>query len=213
MTSTLEKLKRIMSHAPDIWLVPLLTLPQQNGIDSDEELATFIAEIAYESSEFTHLVENLNYSAQGLANTWARFSETRERRGPPNELAREITHNPKRIANIVYANRLGNGDEDSGDGWTYRGMGPIQITGKELHEKFAADTGLDPKKLAIDPHTGILSAIWFWKLKHLDKYDDDKDILKETRILNGGALGIARRQEYLDLALGILQEGEDTDIA
>ena len=200
----LKALKAVMPRAPEAWLLPILERPQWYGIDTPAELASFVAQIAVESDELTRLEENLNYSAQGLANTWARFSVTKVRKGPPTERAFAIQHNPQRIANIVYANRLGNGDEASGDGWAHRGMGPIQLTGKRNQEKCGKAINqplVNRPELLLVPAAGIESACWFWKVNLLDRFDDDDSAEEESVRVNGGDHGIERRQAYLDKGL------------
>ena len=189
-----------MPRAPGSWLAALLTVPQNYGIDTPNELASFIAQLAHESSEFTRLEENLNYRSSRLMAVWPR-------RFTSSEMAMSYAHNPERLANFVYANRMGNGTPESGDGWRYRGRGPIQLTGRSNYERCAEDTGMnivnEPTRLLL-PIEGITSAAWYWKVRDLDRFDDDEDARMETKIVNGGTHGVARRQAYLDLALAEL---------
>lgn len=150
------------------WLDPMQTAVDKFGIsESREGLASFLANVGVESNGLTALVENLNYSAQGLANTFpSRYAvDPHTALKIPNALANQIARNPKLIANTTYANRLGNGDVSSGDGWKYRGEGPIQLTGKSNIQAFFEAAGLpldtDPETLQ-KPENGALSAAYFF---------------------------------------------------
>jgi putative chitinase len=214
----IEQLNLIMPRAPQVWLWPILDYCPKYHIDTAEELSSFISQIAVESNELTDLVENLKYSAQGLANTWPTRYSAERRPDPhkpgsfihvPNALAVTLARlGPEAIANNAYANRNGNGNEASGDGWRYRGMGPIQYTGRYIREKFRNHTGIDvltyPELLYTDPKVGIESACYFWKYKELDKFDDDMCVIKETKLVNGGTHGLARRQQYFNQSYKLL---------
>ena len=131
-----------------------------------EVINHFLANVLVESNYLKSLRENLNYSAQGLANTWPnRFSVTGRKGGAPNALAMRIARNPEAIANYTYANRMGNGDVASGDGWRFAGKGPFQLTGKDNYNRFFKYMGLSPDsnpELLMEPDLGVLSAIWYW---------------------------------------------------
>lgn len=158
-------------------------------------LDIFIAQCAHETAGFTRLVENLNYSADGLAKTWPkRFSES----GKPNALAIELHRKPADIANHVYANRMGNGDIDSGDGWLYRGRGLLQITGRYNYSQCAKDTCMNCENnpdILVDPYYAVESAVWFWEKKGLDRVND---VVYSTKIINGGANGLSDRMNRLE---------------
>lgn len=155
----------------------------------------FIAQCAHESGGFSRLVENLNYSADDLAKTWPkRFADS----GQPNALAHSIARKPQEIANHVYANRMGNGDIDSGDGWLYRGRGLIQITGRYNYSQCAKDTCMNCENnpdILIDPYYAVESAVWFWKKHGLDRVSD---IVYSTKIINGGTNGLSDRMKRLE---------------
>jgi len=177
-------------------------LPKYN-IDSPQRIAAFIAQCSHESAHFTRLVENLNYSAKGLIMTWPkRFTTTDQ----VNKYARQ----PEKIANYVYANRLGNGDESSGDGWKYRGRGIIQLTGKYNYQKFAEQISMNTQNLDdvceyLETKQGAAeAACLFWTNKNLNSYADVDDIRGMTKIINGGQLGLAEREENYKRALTIL---------
>jgi len=161
----------------------------QFQINTPERLAAFLATVGVESSHLTATVENLNYSAQGLANTWARYSATGKRGGPPTAQANGLAHDPEAIANDCYAGRNGNGDQASGDGWKYRGRGPIQQTGRANYSACAAGTGLDlvnHPELLEQPANGAIAAAWFWSSNGLNALADTGDFLAASRKVNLG---------------------------
>lgn len=150
------------------WLAPMQAACDKFGVsDTPEGLASFLANVGVESLGLTALVENLNYSAQGLANTWPfRYAvDSHVAHKIPNAIAYQLNRNPVAIANNVYANRMGNGSEASGDGWKYRGQGPIQLTGHDNIIAFfkAAGLPLDTNpELLQQPELGAMSAAFFY---------------------------------------------------
>jgi len=188
------------------WLPHILEAMAKFGITTINEQATFLAQVAHESARLSRLEENLNYSADGLASNWpARYRD--KATGKPNQLALLLHRRPQAIANNCYANRMGNGDVASGDGWKYRGRGPIQITGRSNYERCGKDIGvplLSNPDLLLEPRAGALSAAWFWSQAGLDKYDDDQDMVAETKIINGGTNGLAERQALFKVALAAI---------
>ena len=159
------------------------------NITNTEQVAQFLAQTGYESANWTVLEENLNYSESALLAVFpSHFSGDAE--------ASEYARHPVRIANRVYANRMGNGDEASGDGWRFRGRGIIQITGRDNYTEFAKWCGLDTSENAttyIETNiTGaILAGMWFWVSNHLQEYSDN--VAEVTRIINGGYNGLSTR--------------------
>ncbi len=152
----------------DKWVDPINKACSKYGITGKKSIAAFLANIGVETGDLTRFTENLNYSAQGLANTWpTRYAvDSKAKVKVPNELAYKLNRNPQAIANNAYANRMGNGPESSGDGWRYRGQGAKQITGKANFEAYAKSSGIDavnhPELLSSDPETIIDSAAWFF---------------------------------------------------
>jgi len=148
------------------------------------------------------VVENLNYSAQGLANTWpSRYAvDPKAKTKVPNALANSLARKPEAIANNVYANRMGNGDEASGDGWLFRGRGIFQLTGREMYEQLSTDTGIDyvsdPDKLLTEADS-MVSALWYWNKKGLSRLADKDDIVGVTKGINGGTIGLEDRRKKL----------------
>lgn len=171
------------------------------GIDTPLREAMFLAQIAHESQDFTRVTENLNYSAQGLAGTWPK--RYRGANSQPNSLAHSLHRNPQAIANNVYADRMGNGPEASGDGWRYRGRGLKQLTGKSNYSLAGKAMGLDlvgKPELLEKPEHAAESACWFWKENGLNSYADRSDVAGATRVINGGQIGLDERKDYYDRA-------------
>jgi putative chitinase len=146
------------------------------------------------------LQENLHYSANGLKSVWgSRF--------PTDQIANEYANQPDRIANKVYANRMGNGDEESGDGWQYRGRGIIQCTGKDLYKTLSdamnIDLIADPDML-LQPPFSAMSAGWFWNKKGLNDLADKGDYREMTKRINGGFNGLDDRIAKINKAMEVL---------
>lgn len=158
------------------------------GIDTPLRLAAFLAQCDHESQGFTRFAENLNYSATGLTATWPK-------RFPP-DIAAQYARQPEKIANRAYADRLGNGPEETGDGWRFRGHGYIQITGRDNHADFAncKKMSLDAVIVYLQTEAGAMeSAAWFFKTRGLNAIADKGDILSLTKAINGGTNGYKDR--------------------
>lgn len=159
-------------------------------------LAMFLAQTMHESNNWTVFVENLNYSEDGLLKTFSRYFD--------KDNASLYARNPEKIANRVYASRMGNGDELSGDGWKYRGKGLIQLTGKAQHIQFAKDVKMDLAEACgylITPKGALHSACWWWlsNAKRINQYADIGDVKNSTVAINGGLNGIEdRNRKYYD---------------
>lgn len=172
------------------------------GITTKLRLAAFLSQIGHESGNLARIEENLNYSAQGLVNTWPK-------RFPNLKSAQAYHRNPQKIANKVYANRMSNGDEASGDGWRYRGRGLKQLTGKYnyglLSKAFGVDFVAEPE-LLLHPVWASLSACWFWETNGCHIFADKGDIIGLTKRINGGLIGIEDRQKRFKVALEALKD-------
>jgi len=201
---TTEQLKEILPNCrdPEVW-APLLSheLPEHK-IDTKEKAARFLAQSGHESAQFTTLVENLNYSSDRLKVVFPKyFNELSEQ-----ELSK-YHRRPEAIANRVYANRMGNGDEASGDGWKFRGKGLIQLTGKVNHMKCSEalfgneHVLLDEPDLLILPEHALKSALWFWDS---NKLVDVIDFILLTKKVNGGLIGLDERTALFNKALKVL---------
>lgn len=194
---TLDQLVDVVHCSPVravTWLKPLNKAMARWHINTRLRQAGFLAQIAHESQRLTVFVENLNYSADGLANTWpTRYAV--DPRAPirrPNALALRLHRNPELIANTTYANRMGNGTPESGDGWRYRGRGPKQLTGKQNYVAYtlAADVDVltNPDQLLL-PEIGADSAGWFWHTNGCSELMDAGDYRRVTLAINGGLVG------------------------
>ncbi len=165
------------------------------GINTPERRNMFLAQIGHESGDLKRMVENLNYSREGLLKTFPkRFDESNV-----DDYARQ----PEKIANHAYANRIGNGDEASGDGWNYRGRGAIQITGRANYEAAGKGLGLDLVKspaLLEQPENAFRASAWWWKNHGLNEKVDANptDVKGVTKVINPGAAGIDDRQKRFD---------------
>jgi putative chitinase len=174
------------------WAQPLTDAMSQFSIHTKRRQAHFLAQVGHESGGFKRLVENLNYSAEGLARTWpSRFSDGTG----PNPLAYSIARNPEAIANAAYSLRMGNNDK--GDGWKYRGRGLMQMTGKNNYAAARTALGVDfvaqPELLEL-PQYAALAAGWFWRKNGLNEFADADDIERITRRVNGGLNGLDDRK-------------------
>ena len=152
--------------------------------------AMFLSQIAHESGNFCHVSENLNYSVNALRSVFGKYF-------PNDDLAAEYARKPEKIANRVYANRMGNAEESSGDGWKYRGRGLIQLTGKNNYTTFslsADNNALLEPELVSEPELAVQSAGWFWSTNNLNRLADTGDVRVVTKRINGGYNGLEDRE-------------------
>lgn len=187
----LDKLK---NDVPDAVLDQIPGCADKFAIDTPLRLAHFLAQCAHESMKFKTLEENLNYSADGLKKVFPKYF--------PGDLADSYAHQKEKIASRVYANRMGNGDEASKEGYKYRGRGYIQLTGKDNYRAFASAIGDDvvANPDSVSSKYPLLSAAWFWNSKALNALADegasDDAVTKITKKVNGGTLGLDDRIGY-----------------
>lgn len=181
-------------------------------INTPLRLSAFIAQIAVESQYLARVQENLNYSAQGLANTWpSRYSSTGKRGGAPNVLALKLARDPKAIADYTYANRFGNGSIASGDGSKYAGKGLKQLTFLDNYKAYQAASGIPVvahPELLLLPFEASDSAVWFWNRNRLSELADlatgpsAMEVFDTiSRKVNGGDNGLLQRRESWVIAL------------
>ena len=169
-------------------------------INTVERVCAFLAQCGHESNGFTVLTENLNYSAAGLLATFAKYFTL--------ESSAQYARQPEKIASKVYANRMGNGNESSKDGFTYRGRGAIQLTGHDNYQAFATAIGMslaDTVAYCSTTPGAIESAMWFWKKTGLNEIADKKDLVTMTKKINGGLNGFVERQAIYTKAIGIIK--------
>lgn len=199
---TEEKLSQLISGNEHVshWYVALCEMLPVYEINTVLRSAAFIAQCAHESGNFKLLKENLNYRAESLMRVWpSRF--------PTIEVARQYEYKPEAIANRAYANRMGNGPEESGDGWRYAGKGLIQLTGKDNYSRFAESIGKTVEEVAEYLQTfegAVQSACWFWEVNNLNQWADAGDILTLTKRINGGTNGLDDRTRHYEHALQVL---------
>lgn len=208
---TPELLKFIMPQAAvsdlKAFADPLEEQMTKYGIISDLSRQHFLAQIGHESGSLRYTEENLNYSVIGLMKVFSRYF-------PNEQTAIPYARQPEKIANRVYANRMGNGNESSGDGWRYRGRGLIQLTGKENYQRFfnaQADEALinDPDLIAEDPNFAVEAACWFWASRELNKHAENDDLKAVTLRVNGGHNGLNDRERYLERAKTAFAQAND----
>jgi putative chitinase len=168
-------------------------------INTPPRMAMFLAQTAHESGNFSAVEENLHYKAHALMAFWPkRFAG----------VAEQYQMNPEKIANRAYCDRMGNGNEASGEGYAYRGRGIIQLTGKDNYAHCGAALGLDlvgdPDQVARNP-VAVLSAGWFWDTRKLNAVSDTGDVERATKLINGGTIGLKERGEHFHHILQVLQ--------
>jgi len=202
MRLTASQLKQMVpgiTHV-DHWIEAFDQLLPDYEINTPKRIAAFIAQCAHESGGFRFLKENLNYKAESLMKTFPKYFSDKD-------TANAYAKQPVKIANRVYANRMGNGDEASGDGFKYCGRGLIQLTGKSNYSWFAASLEISPEEASAYLETfegAAQSACWFWESNNLNVEADAGDIKKMTKKINGGYIGLDDRIKHYEHALHIL---------
>lgn len=202
---TQEQLKQLLPKNPYIsyWHKALEQLFPEYEINTPKRMAAFIAQCAHESAGFTALTENLNYRWQSLRKVFPKYF-------PDDAIAQDYasrSNKQEAIANRVYASRMGNGDEASGDGWRFRGRGLIQLTGRHNYTWFAASLEISPEEATeyLTTFEGAAqSACWFWETNKLNQWADNGDILTLTKRINGGTIGLDDRIKHYEHALHVL---------
>lgn len=168
------------------------TILNRYGVDTQIRRAHFWSQV-YHESKLVPLSENLNYSAERLLKIFPKYFKDLE-------TAKQYERNPEKLANLVYANRMGNGDVESGDGWRYRGRGFIQLTGHNNYEALAKhlsnDNLISEPELLLTEVNALISALWYWQTNKINTVIDannDLSIQRVTRKINGGTIGISQR--------------------
>jgi len=205
MLLTLSQLNQMLPNNQHVetWYGALIQLFPSYEINTPERIAAFIAQCAHESANFTVLKENLNYRWQSLRRVFPKYF-------PNDEIAQRYASMPNKqeaIANRVYANRMGNGPEESGDGYRYCGRGLIQLTGRDNYAWFAASLGIPIEQATeyLGTFEGAAqSACWFWETNNLNQWADTGDIKELTRRINGGYNGLEDRINHYNHALHVL---------
>ena len=207
---TKEHLGEIISDDPNNWYDALCELLPKYGITTERRVAHFLSQCAHESGGFKKLEENLNYSAKSLRAVFGRYFGD-----SPKRDADEYARNPEMIANYVYMDefrkyKMGNTEE--GDGWRFRGRGLKQLTGRENYTRFGKSVDMTAEEAAeyvATPAGAIESACWFWDANNLNSIADTDDVVKMTKKINGGNIGLEDRQKRYTHALQVL--GMDAD--
>jgi len=198
---TLNQLKQMVKNPYiDHWYEAIDQLLPDYDINTPQRVAAFIAQCAHESAEFMFIKENLNYRAASLMKTFGKYF-------PTQDLAAQYANRPERIANRVYANRMGNGDEASGDGYRFCGRGLIQLTGRDNYTFFAGslDISVEEASEYLATFEGAAqSACWFWETNNLNRYADSGDIKGLTKVINGGYIGLEDRISHYEHALHVM---------
>ena len=205
MELTKDQLAQLLPKNPyiDHWFSALSQLLPDYSINTPQRIAAFMAQCAHESGGFTALKENLNYKPVTLRKIFGKYF-------PDDASANDYCSRPNKqeaIANKVYANRMGNGPEESGDGYRYCGRGLLQLTGKENYTWFAASLNITPEDAAEYLQTfegACQSACWFWETNQLNQWADKGDILTLTKRINGGTIGLDDRIKHYEHALHVM---------
>ena len=198
---SLQQLKQMVKN-PHIehWHEALDQLLDDYDINTPLRVAHFVAQCAHESGNFVFIKENLNYKAASLQKIFSKYF-------PTAELAAQYANQPERIANRIYANRMGNGPETSGDGYKYCGRGLIQLTGKDNYTFFAGSLNIPVEEASDYLATfegATQSACWFWEQNNLNRFADANDVKGLTKAINGGYIGLDDRISHTEHALHVL---------
>jgi putative chitinase len=224
MTPTIQHLRAagVSQELAERWLPHVQSALARFNISTPMQVAGWIAQCAHESAGFKTLTENLNYSADTMAVVWStRFAvqepdpkrpgKTKAKKDAkgkniPNKFALALHRQPELIANTVYANRMANGNIESGDGWRYRGRGLKQLTGKDNYTRCGQGLGLDlvaNPDLLLTPEGASLSAAWFWSVNKCGPIADSGDFVALTKKINGGTIGLEDRQKRYKAVLAV----------
>lgn len=202
---TQDKLSHLIhkNKEPEYWYNAMCEYLPKFGITTPARVAGFVAQCQHESADFTILTENLNYGWKGLRGLFGKYF-------PTDDLAKQYERKPELIANKIYASRMGNGPESSGDGWKFRGRGILQITGRANYTQcsrdlFGDDTLANDPDLVRTPEYAIITACWFWYKNQLNAICDSGDIVLLSKRINGGTIGLEDRIAHWNAALDVFE--------
>jgi putative chitinase len=203
MTLTKEKIIHLLHGNADAaaWADAAMEILPKYEINTANRIAGFFAQCGHESMNFTALSENLNYRSETLEKLFSKYFSKAGRN------AADYAKQPEKIANIIYANRMGNGDTASGDGYRFRGRGVIQLTGRDNYIVFGLSIGLMATDVIeyVQTKKGALeSACWYWNSRNINTACDTNDIVRMTKLVNGGTIGLEDRKHHYEKALAIL---------
>lgn len=203
--------KKLFPRAKDHydWVLTLNEILPENDINTEKRIAAFLAQCGHESGGWRVFSENLNYSAKALNIVFPKYFKRAGRN------AEDYHRQPEKIANVVYANRMGNRSIESGDGWSYRGRGLIQLTGYGNYNEFSMDMDNDavytPHIVSDFKDCALKSALWYWNSNNLNYYADNEDIKGLTKRINGGYNGLEDRIHHYKEAMHLLGSPCDVD--
>jgi putative chitinase len=197
-----EQLAQLIPGNPyvDYWHSAMERCLPDYDINTPQRVAAFMAQCGHESGNFKFLKENLKYRAASLTKVWPKYF-------PNMDIANQYAGNEEKIANRAYANRMGNGPEESGDGWRFCGRGLIQLTGRNNYQNFADSIETDINDIPAYLATfegAVQSACWFWETNKLNQWADKGDMLTLTKRINGGTLGLDDRIKHYQHALHVM---------
>ncbi len=205
---TAAQLKQIVPHVRvenvAKYIAHLNAKMQKASINTINRIAHFIAQLAHESASFNRIEESLYYSsAERLQAVFGR------RKFPTLVSAEPYVKNPEAAANFLYANKIGNGDEASGDGWKYRGRGLIQLTGRANYQECSDDIDIDlvsnPNWVAEQPEIAVTVATWYWTYRRINEVANEDDVKAVTRNINPALVGLNERKEFFERGMSVLQ--------
>lgn len=211
---TVDQLRAMIPTNKEVgeWCAALNEMLPKYGITTDKRIAGFVSQTAHESGEYRLLEEDLRYKEATLLRVFPRYF------GPGKENAADYAGKPEKIANYVYmdknrskAGALGNVNE--GDGWLFRGKGLKQVTGRANHAAFGKTVGMTAEQAAeylLTKKGALESALWFWGSRNLNEVADTGDVVRLTKIINGGDIGLADRQARYAKAMAALGGKIDT---
>jgi putative chitinase len=200
---TPEKLAHCIKN-PHIaeWYDPICEILPEYQINNPRRVASWLSQCGHESADFKFMQENLNYGAKGLRGVFPKYF-------PTDDMANAYQRQPEKIANRVYGNRMGNGPEETGEGYMYRGRGIIQITGKDNYRRcsialYGDESLLENPDWLCEIDGAIRSACWYWNSRNLNADADREDVLALTKKINGGTHGLDDRMARYGHCISIL---------
>lgn len=197
------KIENLKGHIPDVVLEEIKSVIEKFQINTPLRLAHFLSQCCHESARFTAKVENLNYGEPGLLSTFGKYFD--------KITVKSYARNQEKIASRVYANRMGNGDELSKEGYKFRGRGYIQLTGKNNYVAFGKEVGLDLTVMPdlVSNKFPLLSAAWFFSVNGINEISDkgstEAVVLMVTKKVNGGSHGLSERIKYFEKFYNVLK--------
>jgi putative chitinase len=203
MTLTKDKIIHLLHGNAEAaaWADAAMEILPKYEINTPNRIAGFFAQCGHESMNFLVLSENLSYRAETLEKLFSKYFSKSGRN------AADYAKQPEKIANVIYANRMGNGDTASGEGYLFRGRGVIQLTGKDNYSAFALSIKMTLPDVIdyVQTKKGALeSACWYWASRNINAVCDANDITKMSKLVNGGTIGLEDRRKHYEQALAVL---------